>query len=235
MSIQPVYTKQKNNRKMRRKLSCLHILLISSIFFFVLGFSLYKYFHSYSGTFYFLSYEDPNYRRQELDSEIDKLKLRFLIMTIPECEKYGYGTGSVMTNLLDKYVVKKGDTFSSIDREKLGYPNAVNDLITINMTKYPALLEQGLLEIGWELYLPKEELSKYIYNGFWTVSGNYYLKDNDQVVILGPEKELSHRSLNQNISTLLEDHSIKEKDCVTIYSGKPKPKGDVEVYLIQKQ
>ena len=62
---------------------------------------------------------------------------------------------------LDTYIVKPGDTILSIARTELGDVSRVNELIALNVDRYPSIsVQTPLIEQGWSLYLPPKTINK---------------------------------------------------------------------------
>ncbi len=81
---------------------------------------------------------------------------------------------------LPTYIVKPGDSLLFIAKSQLQDSSRVNELIILNKDRYPQLsLNPSLLEQGWKLYLPPQNVG--ITNGhIYVISGNIELYPDDR-------------------------------------------------------
>lgn len=152
------------------------------------------------------------------------------------CSQYGNIEG-VENELREKYVVKKGDTLIGIASGILNNPSAISDLILINNNLYPSLLEKGLLEVGWVLYLPNNDLKAKNYSMVWKAMGNILFLDNGKFLLTAQTKGdyvIGAMQVSESMGREIKENVISSGDCVVVYLGKGS--GFVsEVYTVKRQ
>ncbi len=139
----------------------------------------------------------------------------------------------VISELLDTYTVKSGDTLISIANNVLHNPDSVSDLYTLNKNRYPGLQERSSIETGWKLLLPNEELMKRKYSVIWKASGNIFILESGKFVIKSQTRYvLGAHEVSARMQKSLGN--IQDGDCVVVYLGRGSG-WDSEVYLLKSQ
>jgi len=96
---------------------------------------------------WFLAYNLPKF--------IAQITIKPNQLDLPEeCSTYGL---LEKEQYLTVYIVKQGDTISSIAKSVLGDPSRASEIIELNKMKYDNLFYDSFIEVNWELYLPPKD------------------------------------------------------------------------------
>lgn len=144
-----------------------------------------------------------------------------------QCLKYDL---SPKKDFLKSYTIKSGDTLLSISKNELNDISRVNDIIILNIDRYPSLsLENPFLEQGWILYLPPDYITGFK-NDLFERSGEVtQVTSTGAIVVRSPR---GSAGIYPDKKTLyLNGFDFKVGDCVTYVSEVRSNK----VYIISKQ
>lgn len=139
----------------------------------------------------------------------------------PTCKIYTYEDRGY--SFFPIYTVKTGDSLLSVARDQLGSVARIGDLIEMNKTKYPSVLNQSsFLEVGWRLLLPPKEVSEVPVGGIRVTQGILLTDAEADTLRINVSGSRSPSIINfypnRSVKTVIQQ-GVQKGSCINIVSG----------------